>query len=66
MKHSTLQAAISEAGRFLARAKTVVEKYEGNKVAQQGWMSEYPKEQAAVTRASMDLSRALADLRAGR
>jgi len=66
MKYSTLQAAISEAERFLARAKLVVKKYEGNKVEQQGWLSDYPKEQAAVTRASMDLTRSLADLRAWR
>jgi len=60
MKDQTLDTAIAEANRFLAKAR-------GYKAAikdkQYAWSS---SERAAVLRSSMDLTRALADLRQGR
>lgn len=56
MNTKTICTAIAEAKRFLSRAKAALENYEG---------SEYheSKVNGAVKRASMDLTRALADLR---
>ena len=59
MKDLTLQLAINEAKRFIAKAEELKEvglKY--------SWAN--PKESGAVRRASMDLTRILADLRLNR
>ena len=63
MKKETLKVCIEEAERFLKRAKEL-EEVEGNSDVE-GYYH-YPKEQAAVIRSSMDLTRSLADLRQGR
>ena len=62
MKYSTLQTAISEATRFLKRARTL----EHTTGRCDGSIKDVPKEQGAVKRASMDLTRVLSELRAGR
>lgn len=63
MNRDKLKIAIAEAERFLERAKTLppIRKYPHG-------LNEYddsyfPKEQGAIRRSSMDLTRALADLR---
>lgn len=62
MRRETLWLVIGETERFLARAKALRTAHykEGRDFAY------FPKETAAVQRASMDLTRILADLRAGR
>lgn len=57
MNRTTLDAAIAEAKRFLARTEHL------RHVMGTGSVYHYPKESGAVRRASMDLTRALADLR---
>ena len=58
MTEQKLKAAIDEAKRFLSRATAL------HKVATNyGGYYSNPKEQGAVKRSSMDLTRALADLR---
>lgn len=71
MNYSTLISAIDETERFLKRAKLLA-KYHKNistnetvKVPREA-MYDNPKEQGAVRRSSMDLTRVLADLRRGR
>jgi glutathione S-transferase len=64
----TLNAAINEAQRFIDRAKTLQavhkQAYAGKGAAgTPRTFYDFPKDQAAVKRASMDLTRALADLR---
>ncbi len=71
MQHQTLSKAVAEAERFLraARALQRVEKTDPVATLAQshGHLSGYhPRESGAVMRASMDLTRALADLRQGR
>lgn len=63
MEKETLKVCIEEAERFLKRAKEL-EEVAGDKYW--GYYCCHPKEQAAVLRSSMDLTRALADLRQGR
>lgn len=63
MKKETLKVCIEEAERFLKRAQEL-EGAEDGKDAEGYYYN--PKEQAAVLRSSMDLTRALADLRQGR
>lgn len=63
MKKETLKVCIEEAERFLKRAKEL-EEVNGCKDGEEYYCN--PKEQAAVLRSSMDLTRALADLRQGR
>lgn len=63
-----LDTAINEAQRFIARAKTLQavhkQHYAGKgAAATPRTFYDFPKDQAAVKRASMDLTRALADLR---
>ena len=58
----TLKVCIEEAERFLKRAKELEAAYEKDLE----FYCYHLKEQAAVKRASMDLTRALADLRQGR
>ena len=67
MTRPTLNAAIVEAERFLRRAKSLVGVANLHPVqAKSHDFLDHPKEQGAVKRASMDLTRILADLRAGR
>lgn len=57
MTPAKLKTAVMEAERFLARAKAL------KRVYVDGARFGYSKETAAVRRASMDLTRALANLR---
>lgn len=59
MKKTKLLAAIAETERFLARAKEL-EKNQGHRQYDSIWN---PRLAGGVTRASMDLTRSLADLR---
>ena len=63
MRKITLDEAIFEAKRFIYRAETLKKVSEHEK---SGGFYYNPKEQGAVKRASLDLTRKLADLRAGR
>ena len=67
MKADTLKKAIQEAERFIKAAKAVelekIEQYSTGKVTQ---YIATGKASGAARRASMDLSRVLADLRQGR
>jgi len=80
MNHTHLLLAIAEAERFLARARKLdaahrqanqpgridpVLKLSGNRSPLPQGLYDNPKQQGAVRRASMDLTRALADLRRG-
>ena len=58
MNEHTLKEAVSEAERFLKRAKELQEALKNKPLIFYG-----TKETGAVRRASMDLSRALSDLR---
>lgn len=63
MNRNKLQIAILEARRFIARAEALPtpEPYEeGGRIFTH---DNFPREQGAIKRASMDLTRALADLR---
>jgi hypothetical protein len=62
MKKETLAEAIIEAERFKLKAKRLLDEAESNKDAS-SWSN---KHTAACKRASMDLTRILADLRMGR
>lgn len=57
MNQQTLETAIYEAERFLKKA------HAANKQMNKYGFCESPKEAGAVKRASMDLTRALADMR---
>lgn len=62
MNRDKLAAAVSEARRFIERAEALP----APQFADGDYkyvMDNYPKEQGAIRRASMDLTRALADLR---
>lgn len=66
MNRKTLAAAVAEAERFLARAKALPEPttYEVPGSQYNPFTNDnFPKEQGAIKRASMDLTRALAELR---
>ena len=63
MKKITLDEAVFEARRFIYRAEALRKANMGEKSL---WFYDNPKEQGAVKRASLDLTRKLADLRAGR
>lgn len=63
MKRSTLKVAVEEAKRFVDRAETLLKKQPMN---QYDSLYGDPREQGATKRASMDLTRKLADLRQGR
>lgn len=72
MRTTALDAAIAEAERFLARANKLRALAKDSrdpvlKLAGQGHVDaglyNWPKEQGAMRRASMDLTRAMADLR---
>lgn len=73
MKTDRIAAAVAEAYRFIARAESLMEAEaaEKSRVAAENamtgkfyaWTSTLPKECGAVRRASMDLTRALAEMR---
>lgn len=65
MTHAGLNASIAEAQRFLERAKHLraVLALDKIRTKMEAYMSDHPKETASVLRASMDLTRSLADLR---
>jgi len=65
MNYSTLIETIAEAERFLAKAKKLAQIHEAL-TNPTDCMYNNPVEQGAARRASMDLTRKLADLRAGR
>lgn len=72
MKYETLLTTIAEAERFLERAKELAKMHKNvttngttHKVPSP-YIYSLPKEQGLAKRASMDLTRALADLRRGR
>lgn len=58
MDRTKITAAVQEARRFLDRADTLLAATDENS---RSWNN--PKERGALRRASMDLTRALADLR---
>lgn len=68
MRVATLDEAIAEAQRFIKAASTLRTLIENapNVRSFHGAVVGSPREQGAVKRASMDLTRKLADLRAGR
>lgn len=81
MNHSELKTAITEAERFLARARALDAKHRQDHPGQRAdpvmklatggaplpeGLYTHPKHQGAVRRASMDLTRALAELRKGK
>lgn len=59
MNRDKLKTAIAEAERFLKRAKALPKKVPNGSYCE----NHHPKESGAIRRASMDLTRALADLR---
>lgn len=67
MNEKKLKAAISEAERFLSRAKELgklLSEQEKKRIPGEIFYRDYfPKECGSVRRASMDLTRALSDLR---
>jgi hypothetical protein len=67
MQHKDLQAAMAEARRFLKRAEALIDAHKTDPVvklaAHDFHFESCPREQGAVRRSSMDLTRALADLR---
>lgn len=64
MQYETLLETIAEAERFIERAKTLAKLQKASEGSR--WTPHFPKEQGLVKRASMDLTRVLADLRQGR
>jgi len=63
MKKSTLDKAIAEAFRFLEAAKAVQKACQSSPIDGEIYHTDSPKHTGAVKRASMDLTRALADVR---
>lgn len=63
MDRKKLAAAVAEAERFIARAKALPEPYSYQSGSHTYTNSNFPREQGAIRRASMDLTRSLADLR---
>jgi hypothetical protein len=67
MNEKKLKAAISEAERFLSRAKELgkllLNKKRNEFLVRFFYCDHFPKECGSVRRASMDLTRALSDLR---
>lgn len=64
MNNHSLDCAILEAVQFVRQAKLLRAALKRDKAA--GIKARHPRESGATRRASMDLSRALADLRQGR
>lgn len=63
MKRSTMNEAVAEAKRFVKLAEALLTIHSENKY---DGLNDCPREQGAAKRASMDLTRKLADLRLGR
>jgi UDP-N-acetylenolpyruvoylglucosamine reductase len=63
MDRAKLAAAVAEAERFIARAKALPEPHDYQSGGHTFTNDNFPREQGAIKRASMDLTRALADLR---
>jgi len=65
MNRTTLSIAVAEARRFIARTEELPqpEPYEVPGSERHFTHDNYPRQQGAIKRASMDLTRALADLR---
>ena len=63
MNRKKLAVAVEEAKRFLARAEALPLPQPYTVHGQQFVNNHFPKDQGAIKRASMDLTRALADLR---
>ena len=68
MDTKTLRTAIAEAERFVERAKAAIKEHEHARSSLSGtpYLQCGPKTSGYVRRASMDLTRVLADLRQGR
>lgn len=66
MKTYTLAHAVELAREFINKADTLVEERGKTGPKKYNDFMDNPREQGSVKRASMDLTRALADLRAGR
>lgn len=64
MNQETLMCCINEAERFIDRAHELDDLLREQAADKYTWLN--PRESGAVRRASMDLTRALADLRQGR
>lgn len=63
MNRDKIAAAVAEAERFIARAKALPEPQPYECGGRQYVNDNFPREQGAIRRASMDLTRSLADLR---
>lgn len=65
MNHTALKTAIAEAKRFLIKAERAERGFDANPYTEneQPWVNNDTTATAAAKRASMDLTRALADLR---
>jgi hypothetical protein len=64
MNRKKLQTAIDECDRFIQRVKELPDPTPYTQPGMEGMMQDnYPKQQGAIRRASMDLSRALTELR---
>lgn len=63
MNTSTLRKAIKEANRFLELAAQLEREYIVQEKRSEGWAYASPKTTGAVRRASMELTRALAEMR---
>ncbi len=63
MNRDKLDAAVAEAKRFIERAKALPKPHPYKSGEHTLMHDNFPREQGAIRRASMDLTRALADLR---
>ena len=63
MNRDRLAIAVAEAKRFIERAKALPDPEPYTLQDRTYYNTSFPKEQGAIRRASMDLTRALADLR---
>ena len=63
MNRDKLKVAVAEAERFIARAKALPKPWPYESGGHTFTHDNFPREQGAIRRASMDLTRALADLR---
>lgn len=63
MDRTKLAAAVDEAKRFIARAEALPDARPYERGGHSFIHDNFPREQGAIRRASMDLTRALSDLR---
>jgi hypothetical protein len=63
MNRDKLKLAVAEAERFIKRAKALPKPEPYESYGHQFERDYFPREQGSIRRASMDLTRALADLR---